>query len=264
MLQESAPRGTGLAERAYAHVKTQMMDGRYPEGDWIPVEVIADELGISRQPVMDAIKRLSSEGFIEIVPQVGSRVRKYSEGEIRDFYQLFASSEALTAELAAQRATPSDITHLRLISQQISELFRLSAEDKERGRLYRVLNRRLHAEIRRVMRSPSLAEIVESLGDRSDFYIAGAPRPVFSPGLIDAHAEHERVIDAIASGDERLARATMEAHIRATERRLMQRLIGDGKETQETSATAQVSAPPSRGPSPEPTTKRRSGRRGAR
>jgi DNA-binding GntR family transcriptional regulator len=114
------------------------------------------------------------------------------------------------------------------------------------------------------MRSPSLAEIVESLGDRSDFYIAGAPRPVFSPGLIEAHAEHERVIDAIASGDERLARATMEAHIRATERRLMQRLTGDDKETQETSVPAQAAAPRSRKPPAQPATKSKSARRSAR
>jgi len=222
--QQSAPRGTGLTERAYLHVKTRLMEGRHSPGDWVPVDEIATDLGTSRQPVMDAMKRLSSEGFIDIIPQVGSRVRVASINEIRDFYSLFRSAEALTAELAASRATPTEIVHLRLISQQIGELLRISTLDEDRGSLYRKLNRQLHGELRRVIRSPALAEIVESLGDRSDFYIAGAPKPVFSPGLDQAHAEHERIIDAIAHGDAKLAYAAMEAHIRGTERRLMTRL----------------------------------------
>lgn len=224
MLEGSTPRGTGLAEKAYLHVKRLLMEGSHRTEDWFPVETIASELGMSRQPVMDAIKRLAAEGFIEIVPQVGSRIRRYGTNEIHDFYQLFASGEGLIAELAAQRASPTDIMHLRLISQQISELFKLQDSGNERGRLYRVLNRQLHSEMRRIIRSPSVSEVVETLGDRSDFFIAGAPQPVFAAGLVEAHAEHERLIDAIAAGDAKLARAMMEAHIRGTERRLMQRL----------------------------------------
>lgn len=219
-----APRGTGLAERAYMHIKTLLMEGRHVSGEWLPIETIASELGMSRQPVMDAIKRLSSEGFIEIVPQVGSRVRRYDANEISDFYQLFANCEGLVAELAAARATPTDITRLRLLSHQISELFKLPGDEAEQNRLYRVLNRQLHAELRRITGSPAMCELVEMLGDRSDFYIAGASEPVFSAGLVEAHSEHERLIHAIEAGDEKLARAMMEAHIRGTARRLAQRL----------------------------------------
>src|ERR1700712_251211 len=201
------------------------MEGRHVGGQWLPIDTIAGELNMSRQPVMDAVKRLSSEGFIEIVPQVGSRVRECSELEIRDFYRMFESCEGLIAELAAARATPADIRQLRWVSQQIKELFLLPELDEERGRRYRVLNRMLHGEIRRITRSPVMAEVVEMLGDRSDFYIAGASEPVFGEGLISAHAEHERLIEAIASNDEVLARAMMEAHIRGTARRLIKRLV---------------------------------------
>lgn len=231
------PRGTGLAERAYLYVKTQLMEGRYVGGDWLPIETVASELDMSRQPVMDAIKRLSSEGFIDIVPQVGSRVRRYDRSEIQDFYQLFASCEGLVAELAASRAAPTDITQLRLLSRQISELFTLTSSEEEQNRLYRMLNRQLHTELRRITRSPAMTELVEMLGDRSDFYIAGASEPVFSHGLVEAHAEHERLIDAIAAGDEKLARAMMEAHIRGTARRLAQRLAPSSTEITAKSGT---------------------------
>ncbi len=222
-----SPRGTALAEKAYIHVKTRLMEGRHIIGDLIPVEEIAAQLSISRQPVMDALKRLSIEGFIDIVPQVGSRVRQHGKTEIQDFYRLFALGEGLIAELAAVRAKPTDITQLRLISKQISDLLAMATDDEERGRLYRVVNRRLHGELRRIIGSPSLTEIVESMGDRSDFYIAGARIPVFSPGLDDAHREHEQIINAIAANDPRGAHAAMEAHIHATASRLMQRLDAD-------------------------------------
>ena len=74
--------------------------------------------------------------------------------------------------------------------------------------------------IRRAARSATLAEIVESLGDRSDFFIACAKGQVFSPNLAAAHAEHEEIIDAIAQGDRRRARNAMKRHISATEKRL--------------------------------------------
>ncbi len=95
----------------------------------------------------------------------------------------------------------------------------------------------MHGELRDMIQSPMLAEIVEGMGDMSDFFIAGAPKPVFSRGLVEAHAEHERIIDAIAHKDDKLAHAAMEAHIRGTERRLMMRL----EDEDEVAANAQAS-----------------------
>jgi DNA-binding GntR family transcriptional regulator len=210
-----------LAEKAYLHVKGLLLEGDHRPGDWLPIDEIAANLKISRQPVMDAIRRLAAEGFVDIVPQVGSRVRQSSEDEIRDFFRLFAAGEALIAELAATRASSSDVTNLRLLSNQIGELQNLKLDDAERGRLYRTMNRRLHSELRRIIQSPALAEIVEGLGDRSDFYIASASTPVFAPNLHQAHAEHEAVIKAIANSWPDLARQAMEEHIHATEGRLL-------------------------------------------
>src|SRR3546814_5202235 len=82
------------------------------------------------------------------------------------------------------------------------------------------LNRQLHAEMRRAAHSPALAEIVESLGDRSDFYIACFKDKVFAPNLKIAHSEHEEIIEAIAAGNARKAGTAMKKHITATEQRM--------------------------------------------
>lgn len=211
-----------LSDLAYSHVKSMLIEGRVGRNMWLPVDEIAGELGSSRQPVMDALKRLALEGFVEIVPQVGCRIHSPDPQEIDDFYRLFAAGEGLIAELCAGRADQSDILSLQLISQQIGLLDTLADADDGMGEKYRVLNRRLHAEMRRISRSPTLADIVESLGDRSDFYVALTNRAVFALNIGQAHREHEAIIAAIASGDAKGARDAMESHIFATEGRVLE------------------------------------------
>jgi DNA-binding GntR family transcriptional regulator len=210
-----------LSEVAYSHVKNMLIEGRVGADEWLPIDGIAAELGSSRQPVLEAMKRLVLEGFVEIMPQVGCRVRNPDPQEIDDFYRLFAAGEALIAELCAARAEPADILNLRLISSQIAALSTLGEDAQAIGENYRVLNRRLHAEMRRVSRSKPLADVVESLGDRSDFYVALTNRSIFALNVEQAHREHEAIITAIANGDTSGAREAMERHIFATERRVL-------------------------------------------
>jgi DNA-binding GntR family transcriptional regulator len=214
-------RSTRLSENAYNHIKEMLLEGRVVADSWLPIEEIASQLGASRQPVMDAMKRLVLEGFIEIVPQVGCRVRNPDAQEIDDFYRLFAAGEALIAELCAARADPSDVLSLQLISSQIGRLIQIAPGGTQQGENYRVLNRRLHAEMRRISRSKPLADVVESLGDRSDFYVALTNRSVFALNIELAHKEHEAIIEAISNGDVKRAREAMENHIFATERRVL-------------------------------------------
>jgi DNA-binding GntR family transcriptional regulator len=220
----SSRRG-GLAERAYDHIKKMLVTGEVTRRDWFPIDEIAATLKTSRQPVMDALRRLSTEGFVDIVPQVGCRPRNPDITEIRDFYRLFAEGESIIAELAAVRATSENVLALRLISSQINALANQMDHFENKADAYRSLNRQLHSEIRHAARSPSLAEIVESLGDRSDFYIAFFRDKVFALNLKIAHAEHEDIIEAIVSRDPRKARAAMKKHIRATEKRLEENFV---------------------------------------
>jgi DNA-binding GntR family transcriptional regulator len=217
----------GLAERAYDHIKKMLVTGEVTRRDWFPIDEIAATLNTSRQPVMDALRRLSTEGFVDIVPQVGCRPRSPEISEIRDFYRLFAEGEAIIAELAAARATPESVLALKLISSQIDALANQMGDLGNKADAYRSLNRQLHTEIRRAARSPSLAEIVESLGDRSDFYIAFFRNKVFALNMKVAHAEHEQVIAAIVARNPAKARAAMKRHIRATEKRLEENFVSE-------------------------------------
>ena len=232
----------GLADHVYEQIKDRLFESRYGRNGWLPVEEIAGEMQVSRQPVMDALKRLALEGFVSIVPQVGCRVREYSNEEIHDFYLLFAYGESLVAELAAQRATAEDISTLQLISEQIGRLATQKANKEVQGRMYRSLNRKLHKEIRRIARSESVTELVESMGDRSDFFIATSGRPMFAETLRNAHDEHQLVVEAITRHSVRAAAETMKRHILETDARLQAFLRDDAGPTIKSGAAAAAPA----------------------
>lgn len=216
----AARRRGSLVEYVYDHLKEQILDGVFNRDAWLRVDDIARRLTVSRQPVMDALKRLGMDGFVTIIPQVGCQIRSYRAEEIEDFYRLFAEGEALVAEFAAARATAEDIIALQVISAQIGRLRELPLAPALLARQYRGLNRRLHYEIRRMARSDSVTEVVESLGDRSDFFVATVNAPIFAERLRIAHDEHEEVIAAIIEHDVMSARRVMKEHILAIGSRL--------------------------------------------
>ncbi|MFP1646368.1 GntR family transcriptional regulator [Pontitalea aquivivens] len=208
-----------MSDIVYNEIKDRLLRGEFQTSDAIPIDRLASELSVSRHPVMEALKRLSVEGFITILPQIGCHVRRYEPNDISDFFRLFAEGEALIAELAAERASAADIATLKEISARIGMLRELR-DDPAIGLEYRRLNRQLHFEMRRAAQSESVAEIVETLGDRSDFFIAASRLQVFVDRLSRAHDEHEAIIAAIEDRNPSRARAIMRAHILHIEERL--------------------------------------------
>lgn len=206
---------SGLTEHVYGYVKEQLLDGHYGPDDWIPIEEITVALGVSRQPVMSALKRLGLEGLVTIQPQVGCRPRRYEVEEAIDFYHLFAEGEALLAQFAAERARPEDIIELKILSAHIAELTNNNDDAIDVGRAYRTLNNRWHAELHRIARSPVVAQTVEIQRDLSDFFVAAINRPIFSERLTAAHHEHEELVKAVAANDGQRARMIMREHVLA-------------------------------------------------
>lgn len=215
-----------LGAQVYEHVKQLLLDGELESGAAIQVDAIASDLGVSRQPVMDAVRRLVQEGFVTIVPQVGSFPRSYKVGEILDFFKLFAESESIVAMLACQRADAAGLARLKTVSTQIGKLRGSGLSSDELARQYRTLNRRFHTEMRDMTGSIAVAEIVESMGDRSDFLVALSRAPIFPKRLKEAHAEHEEMIAAIQARDSERAMSVMRRHVLTIADRIA--ILGEG------------------------------------
>src|SRR5580698_6003257 len=77
--------GRRLAPVVYDLLKERLLAGEFQAGERLSVESLKAEFAVSKQPVMDALRRLSSEGLVEIIPQVGCRVPAHGSADVTDF-----------------------------------------------------------------------------------------------------------------------------------------------------------------------------------
>jgi DNA-binding GntR family transcriptional regulator len=205
-----------LGTVAYRQIKEQLLEGRWAAGERLSVEMLKSALGVSKQPIMEALRRLSADGLVEIVPQVGCRVASYSPSDVADFFTLFGAFEGAIGAVAAQRRTVADLAELDEVHARIGHLCG-ERDAGVRSHGYRVFNREFHGVIHRMARSDMVEEMSLRMWDLSDFLIntAGVPQPL-SSALDSRHADHEEIRRALVAGDAIRARAATERHIIST------------------------------------------------
>jgi DNA-binding GntR family transcriptional regulator len=194
----------------------RLLAARYHYGERILVKELSEETGISRQPIMSALTALSTEGFVNVIAQVGCVVVSPSPREVADFYLMFGRLEGLMAELAAKRRSDEEIVRLQFINDRIKAIDRHASDANEQ---YRYLNRDFHAHIHTMAGSALLHERQSNVFAMSDFFIGQSVG--FLPHLSEAANEHDRIIASLERRDEAEARETMEEHIAAVGRMIL-------------------------------------------
>jgi DNA-binding GntR family transcriptional regulator len=205
--------GSRLAAVVYDGIKERLLEGDHQAGERLSVDQIAQTHGVSKQPVMDALRRLSIDGLVEIIPQVGVEVARYEPEEIDDFFEIFASVESTAAGLAASRRTDAQLRQLDTVGARIEAL--THADDPaERSHGYRVANREYHGVIHTMAHSRIIVDHAARLWDLSDFLINTGPSdlPLHS-ALEQRHADHEAVRAALHEKDPDAAARHMKRHI---------------------------------------------------
>ncbi len=203
-----------LAEYAYEYTKRMLFDGRLAPGAKLRVEDVVASLRTSRQPVMDAFKRLASEGYLEITPQVGCRVVVPDAAEIADFFLILGAVQGLAADIAAGRHTPSEADRFRALADAIDA----SAADPltpEAAHATHVLDHDFQQQLRSMAHSDAVERLAAGLLDRRDFYITCVPNGefAFAERMLAARGAHRAIVDAVAAGSADLARSRTEALI---------------------------------------------------
>jgi DNA-binding GntR family transcriptional regulator len=212
----SASPGQRLGVVLLDELKERLLAGRYPVGSRISIEEVKAEFGVSKQPVMDAMRRLEATGIVEIVPQSGCRVAHYSAQEIRDFFKLFGRFEGEIAAAAAARRSEAQLIELDGAWQRIADLEELD-DPPERSREYRLLNREYHLVIHQMSHSRVMANLSQRMWDLSDFLITtiGGVQQL-SNSIHDRNHDHDIIRTAIRSQNPEVARVAMESHIVGT------------------------------------------------
>ena len=110
---------TNLNTQVYDILKEMIADRRFAPGSSLNVERLTQELGVSRTPIWEAIRRLEQEGIVAHTPHKGVRLVALTRKMALELYEVRETMEALAARLGAERATPEIINQMeKILSEQ--------------------------------------------------------------------------------------------------------------------------------------------------
>ncbi len=207
-----------LGDVAYEEVRKRIVSGDFPMGSRLNEVRLASDLGVSRAPVREAVRRLSEEGLVVERPHQGAVVRELDATSLVDLYNVRAAIETLAIRLATRR---------RFDTKPLHALVHRMASAAQSGDYSLVARHELdfHSVICNNSGNPILIGIFRGL---QGLVLMGLALDDSSyPDLEEVAREHQPLIDAIESGDEDAAAETMKSHVLSTVGYLIRRLGGN-------------------------------------
>lgn len=195
-----------LREQVLAELRRRIVDGDYAQGERLTETRLADDFGVSRNPVREALRVVEAEGFVHILPRRGAVVATLDETAVRDLFAVRGQLETLAAGLAAERATPADVARLRRLLDEA----RVATEAKDFDRVAE-LNSALHRSVIAMSGNRWLLSMSSAMYHHVHwvFRVGAAQRAPHS------WEEHIRLVDAIAAGDREAATTAARLHVEA-------------------------------------------------
>ena len=121
-IKQAIERQKTLREQIVDSVKESISTGKLMPGEKLCETKLAEDLGISRTPLREAIQTLEAEGFLKVMPRKGAVVSDFSKKDIRDIYEIKATLEGLAARLATDHISDEDIKHLKEINEKLKSM----------------------------------------------------------------------------------------------------------------------------------------------
>lgn len=196
-----------LAGRAYLSLREAILSLAVQPGEILRKGEICAQLGISRSPVSEAVTRLAAEGLVDVVPQAGTFVSRFSMEEVREGAFLREALELAAVERVAETITEEQLVALRR-NLRVQEA---TVQDRDIQGFYK-LDGEMHALILSFTGFRRLAQIAET----SWLQVNRARQLILpNPGRVaETLEEHRRIVAALEARDALAARAATRAHLR--------------------------------------------------
>lgn len=196
-----------LAQRAYQSLREAIIGLAYRPGEALRKPEICARLGVSRSPVSEAIARLAAEGLVDVVPQAGTFVARFSMEEIREGAFLREAIELAAIEELAAKITEAQLVELRR-NLRVQEAL---VADGDFAGFYK-----MDAEMHALMFSFTGYRKLGQVADTAWVHVNRARQLVLPlPGRVSATlAEHRAVVLALEAHDPDAARLALRRHLR--------------------------------------------------
>ncbi len=194
-----------LTDQVYRTLKEQILTQQIELGARVRDEELAEQLGVSRTPVREALRILIRDGLVETFPRSQTRVRTFTEHDLEEIFDIRIALESMAAKAAARHITPSEISRLRNAFDRSEAGLR--AGD---NRLSLEFDRDLHRVVLECCRNTRLQEIMATINDYVTLFRSIGAKKTVHPGFNYKHLE---ILSALERGDGVAASEAMAQHI---------------------------------------------------
>jgi len=203
-----------LREMVFESLREAINLGRLRPGERLMEIQLAEEMGVSRTPVREAIRKLELEGFVAMVPRKGAYVAGISVKDIVDVFEIRSSLEALAAGLAAERITDEE---MELLERSLVEISEFSTDENIKAIVDGDIN--FHDIIYKASRNQRLVQIITHLQEQIHrFRMTSLSQPGRTKIALD---EHKSIVEAISDRNVELAQQLAREHIENAEQSLL-------------------------------------------
>jgi DNA-binding GntR family transcriptional regulator len=193
---------------AYAELRRSILLGALPAGSRLPQYELAASLNMSITPIREAIRRLSSEGLVDLDNHRDARVAQISAAEARQLFEVRLLLDPSAIELAADRRTDDDIAAIRAAAG------RLLPVTRDWGEEALVAHQEFHRAVYLASHNDVLTRVLDDLWDKSGRYRRlGLELPSDDEYRKRDLDEHHRMVDLVVAGNGSAAASLMREHV---------------------------------------------------
>lgn len=199
-----------LREIVFETIRNAIINGMLKPGQRLMEVQLAEQLGVSRTPVRESIRKLELEGLVKMVPRKGAYVTPMSLEDLQEMMEIRRALEALSAELAAKNATSEDIKRLEESNRGFEES---ALKNDEAGIIDYDIE--FHEAIYKATGNERLVQMINSLREQMQRI-----RVEYVHHIDDKTpliGQHQKIIDNIAQHQTEAASEAASAHIQMTE-----------------------------------------------
>ncbi|MDP2066426.1 MAG: GntR family transcriptional regulator [Burkholderiaceae bacterium] len=198
-----------LYEEVAELLRQRIFNRELEPGSWIDELKLADEYGISRTPLREALKVLAAEGLVTMKVRRGAYVTEVSERDLTDVYHLLSLLESDAAGVVAARATPEQLTSLQALHAELEAAAVPGNVDREQ---FFSINERFHMRLLEIADNRWRDQMVADL--RKVMKLNRHNSLLKSGRIEESLAEHRAIMQALADRQPTVATQRMREHFR--------------------------------------------------
>lgn len=206
-----------LRDVVFNTLRQAIIKGELKPGEKLLEVKLADQLGVSRTPIREAVRKLELEGLVTMTPRRGVTVSGITKKHLNDVLEIRLALEVLAVELACERMTDEQLKAMKEYQKQFKE-----QKDSTDACALSDIDEKFHQQIYDATNNPRLVQMLANLREQMYRY-----RLVYMKEMDKRSkliTEHNRIIKAIETHDAQLGRTAISEHIKSQEKAILSKI----------------------------------------